>query len=129
VRHNPWNPKPDLMALRRAANANLVRIADGGAKREAEAKAASNKAERAANEALRKLDREEKAQLRVEVKAINQELAGLEPYWRQLADKHNKGVITPEEYGAYEEADHRRDSLYERLDPLLRRQHTLRYGR
>jgi hypothetical protein len=118
-----------LAALRRAANANLVYVANGGAKRDAEAKAAKAKAIRVANEALRKMDREERATLRVEIKKINQELAGISAYWHELADKHNKGVITPEEYGAYEEVDHRRDQLHEQLDPLLRRQYALRYGK
>ena len=122
-------PRSDLTALRYAANQNLVRLGNGEVKREQQADAARKRAERASNELLRRLDREEKAELRARVKAINKELDETRQWWEQLGDAHTAGTISQTDYAIYEELDAQRNALLEELDPLLRRQYAREYAR
>lgn len=102
----------DLQALRRAANANLVALRDGTRTKQ-EREARERAAEQKRNEAtIRRTEREQRRQLK-------EELRDLTKLCNHYDRKLTKGVITPEEMGAYEEVDHRREQIMELLDPYV----------
>lgn len=116
-----YHAKPDFVALRKAANANLANIASGEIRRRREAEILRNKNARLAAIEERKQRREEMKSLRKEIVDLRKELQGITPYWEELMDKHNKGTITPSEWGALEEIDQSRDDIYEEIETNDRR--------
>jgi hypothetical protein len=110
------NYSRDLDALRRRANANLVGLAGGSARRERERVAARRQAAaeaRAIEREARKADRALLRALRAEYKEL-----------RKLCDdydaRHTAGELERDEMGAYEEIDHRCDQLSDEIARLER---------
>jgi len=101
----------DIAALRRAANANLVALADGTAKRQVAERRAAAKASREAGKALARWEREDARERRAEEKALRTRLVEIEG-----VEESVKVDFPPElRHGALEELDAERDTICERL--------------
>lgn len=103
-----------LVALRKAANANLVALREKSAG--LRVKAALEK---------RRLDEEKvavrayKAAVRKDIAETKAELKELRRYVRSFERRVDRGErLTTQDQGAYEEADHRESRLWEYLDDL-----------
>jgi uncharacterized protein YlxW (UPF0749 family) len=94
-----------------AANRNLVAIHSGTYRNRASAAQERREAERQRSLRLREIEKAERARIR-ELKA---ELKDLTKLCNQFDRDLQKGKLSSEDRGAYEEVDHRREQLLEEL--------------